>query len=500
MKKIFFYCLIISVCLSGVSFNIFNGSDDLSSFLHQAYADDASASEERNPVLSNTNVDVRAAYGQYNNIFSSLSLAQNFEFFTYQLNSGFIRTDDYGFENSSYYEGELGFTGVYEIDELWKITPYIAVKNKSHGMHENSVYSREEKDKLIFDLETEYSIDPSIWRFSVSGAQYMHRFISVDEPGEADSSSFYKISEGITWEIIPSASNMFKLKHSYTHYFYSPDEFSDVYYTQNRAIADFKIFEYVKLHSAFVCDWNSDAGLFISGRGAVSSTGLQNSVYEVGYEYMLEPFAPEEIYFQQKFVDPQYNLPPSKIHKLNFNYSYDWRAVRSDDTRFELFSFKGSFAYEGYDKYYNYYTPLDNILYAGTVDSGVYTLRLEALTGWSFYEGLLSLGFNYEFIYYHADEKITYSPDHKTGATVQYSDDNYKAEWSNTYLNSVYVNPDSGEKLDGFVLGTFYFQKKIYETFFLYLKVDNLYDVNYSYRLNYPEPGITISAGLRIKY
>ena len=510
MKKYFFYFIVFLICIQGISL-FFDGpakKEGIASPLLTPYSGhsepgiDGAVQPAGQP---GSNVDARVAYGLYNNIFSSISLAQNFDYFTYQLNSDFRRTDDYGFENSSFYAGSLAFTGFYEIDELWKISPHLNVENESHGMYANPSYSREEKDKFKFRLQTNYDIDPTAWSFSLSGANYVHRLISVqeDKEGEVESRSFYKLSEDITWENIHSASNKFKITHSYTRYYYSSpggDEVSDNHYSQNRAVADIKIMEYVKLYAALICDWHSDTDLFLSGRGGLSSTGLPNSVYEITYGYMLRPFAPEEFYFDQKFTLPQYNLPPQKVHELDISYSYDRRFPHSNESRFESFGFKAAFSFEGYDNYYNFQEDEDKLISGYTVKAGVYGLNLETVFEWEFFRGSLSLGLNYGFNYFYSDDRITYRPGHSAVTTMRYRDETYEATWKNNFSSSVYRDHEDSKELDGFVLGSLTIQKKIYDTFFLYLKIDNLYDVNYSYRLNYPEPGMTISAGLRIKY
>ncbi|HNW29438.1 MAG TPA: hypothetical protein PKN50_13255, partial [Spirochaetota bacterium] len=95
---------------------------------------------------ANFNIDALVLYGQYNRILWLGSLTQSFDSFTYQLNSNFSRSNDFGYHNSSYYDNGIGFTGEADITEKWKMTPEVEVGNESHGMFSNPFYSREEKD------------------------------------------------------------------------------------------------------------------------------------------------------------------------------------------------------------------------------------------------------------------------------------------------------------------------------------------------------------------
>jgi len=62
----------------------------------------------------------------------------------------------------------------------------------------------------------------------------------------------------------------------------------------------------------------------------------------------------------------------------------------------------------------------------------------------------------------------------------------------------VYTDPEGDEELSGAVIGTLGLQRRMLESFYAYIRVENLYNARYNLRDGYPEPGITLLGGLRI--
>jgi len=77
----------------------------------------------------NFNVDALILYGQSNRILWDAGITQSFDTFTYQLNSDFSRSNDYGYKNSRFYDNEIGFSGTADLSENWKFTPEAEVSN-----------------------------------------------------------------------------------------------------------------------------------------------------------------------------------------------------------------------------------------------------------------------------------------------------------------------------------------------------------------------------------
>jgi hypothetical protein len=172
---------------------------------------------ERTSQFRNVNIDAELMYGQYNNIFSAFSIIQSNEQFTYQLNTEFKRSNDFGYTNSSFYDNSVEFTGQTELLKNWTFIPIINIYNESHGMFDNAFFSREEKDKIVLLMKNEYKPSPTRWQFNYGGAQYVHRLVGDD----ALKSSFNKFNEEIEWDFVFSASHQLTIRHYSWVYFYN---------------------------------------------------------------------------------------------------------------------------------------------------------------------------------------------------------------------------------------------------------------------------------------
>jgi hypothetical protein len=126
------------------------------------------------------NIDMKVIYGQYNSMLSAISLSQEQENFVYLLSSSFRRSNDFGYngeiyENSSYYQNNLGFTGNLQVSDRYRFGFDAEVNGESRGMFDNPVYSREEQEKASFRSRTRSAL-PSFEGFcNIGGAQYVHR-------------------------------------------------------------------------------------------------------------------------------------------------------------------------------------------------------------------------------------------------------------------------------------------------------------------------------------
>ncbi len=448
------------------------------------------------------NIDSRLAYGMYNTILASFNLAQDHEFFTYQLNSDLRRSNDFGYKNSSYYEGDVGFTGKADLTDSWNLIPEIQVKNESHGMYDNTVYSREEKDRIIVNLRNEYKPGSSRWDFNVGTAHYVHRLNEV-ATSDVTSSSFYKLYEEIDWEYIWSASNRFGFRHGFSAYNYSRTGAKCDYHIDNEIFVGFKVTEYVKLEGGIICDWDRNleslGGVFPSGRVNASLVGFRSASLELEYAYDLLGFRPEEFYFEKKYIYPEYNLPPERIHRLQTKAEYNFTFAGEGDTRLRRIRLKGNGILEKNRDFYNYVPETTgNVLGAETLD--VFSLggRGDMLFETLIFKWGLDFDFFYEYRYYSADEKVTYHPSHAGGALLRIAGEKWALEWENRLLGKVYVDPATKDTLDKAVVGMLNIQYRLLESFYLYGRVDNLYNSDFSLRDHYPEPGRIMMGGLRI--
>ncbi len=455
----------------------------------------------KEPVSGNVNIDTKLMYGQYNNIYTAFSITQNNEFFTYQINSNLRRSNDFGYTNSAYYEGEIGFTGKADISDSWKLIPQVQVNNESHGMFDNSVYSREEKDRITFSLKNEYKPASSRWDFNLGTSYYVHRLTPADSV-DSDSTKFFKFYEKIEWEYIWSASNKFGMKHEFSHYNYSLESADPDQHLSNELYSSFKLTEYMKLNGGFILDWDRDkeglSGFFPSGKIDISSVGFKYSTIGISYEYDLAPFRPEDFYFQQKYILPTYDLPPGKVHRGEVKGDLLITLTGDDFFYLKKLKLKGKAVVEKNSDFYNYYSMPGDVLNADTIPVNSYEFAGNVVFDFMISGNTLSFDFNYTYSYYSSDENVTYRPSHKGGARISYSEKRWGLEWENQLRDEVYIEPNSDKKLDRSVIGNLGFQISVIDAFYLYAKIDNLYGNEYCFRYGYPEPGRTFLGGLRI--
>jgi hypothetical protein len=451
----------------------------------------------------NVNVDARMLYGQYNNISSDFSIIQNLDFFTYQLSSDLKRSNDFEYTNSSFYESDIGFTGRADISETWKLRPEMEVNNESHGMYSNPVFSREEKDKIIVNIKNEYKPTPSRWDFNFGGGQYVHRLVSsVDSSVER--SGFNKANEEIGWEYIWSASNRFGFKHNYSHYFYFEDEIDDDRHMSNEIYFSFKIIEYLMIGMGGIVDWDADneknEGWFPSGNGSISTSGMKYLSLELSYIYDLVPFNPEDFYFEQKYISPNYELLPGKEHNVNLKGELDFRFESKSNFSVKQVRLKGKGSYIKNDNFYNYFSLAGNVITAEEIPIEIYRFKGDMITDLRIFNNQLKFIFNYEYNHFKADRNITYNPIDIFGGTLNFRNNGWEVEWDNKYIGEVFINPDVSDtrKLESVIIGSLKLQLKMVKTFYFYARINNLYDKKYSYREGYFEPGITFLSGLRI--
>ncbi len=451
----------------------------------------------------NVNVDAWMLYGQYNNLSSAFSIIQNLDNFTYQLSSHLRRSNDFEYTNSSFYENDIGFTGKADITETWKLRPELEVNNESHGMYDNPVFSREEKDKIIVNIKNEYKPTPSRWDFNFGGGQYVHRLVSsVDSSVER--SGFNKANEEIGWEYILSASNRFGFKHKYSHYFYSEDDIEDDRHVSNEIYFNFKIIEYLMIGMGGIVDWDADNeknnGWFPSGKGSISTAGMKYISLELSYAYDLVPFNPEDFSFDQKYISPNYELHPGREHNVNLKGELDLRFDSKSSFYVKQMRLKGKGSYIKNNNFYNYFSLPGNVITAEEIPVEIYRFRGDMITDLRIFSNQLKFIVNYEYNHYKAEGNITYNPTDIIGGALNFKNNGWEVEWDNKYIGEVFVNPDPSvtTKLEPAIIGSLKLQLRMVDTFYLYARINNLYDKKYSYREGYFEPGITFLSGLRI--
>jgi hypothetical protein len=460
-------------------------------------ADDKKAKKGRN-----VNVDAMALYGQYNRILWSGSITQSFDPFTYQLNSNFRRSNDFGYKNSRYYENEIGFTGVADATEKWKITPEVEVKNDSHGMFRNPFYTREEKDKVILKLKNEYTPMPTRWSLNLGGIYFIHRLDSSLYPDVLTarpyhSSDFYKGSAEVGWQYIWSAANKLSFNSKFSHYDYSTRADNDTW-VSNEFIWNFNISEFLKVGLGPLYAYNRDRGHFISGKIDAATLNIKYFSANASYLYELVPFAPEDYYFNQRYAKPDYSLMPGKGHHADCNAGIDISNTGNDPFYVKRVKVKAAGSFVTNDRFYSFFSLPEQVLEPYRMKVKQARARGEASVGFMIYSAYLELGGKYEYTYSYASSHVTYQPRHTGGGYLRVTVWRFEAEFNNAYRSRIDASPFISTTIGPALTGSLSLQFRVLDSFYLYGRVDNIYNSKRSTVYGYPEQGRTVIGGLRI--
>jgi hypothetical protein len=440
----------------------------------------------------NINVDMQVLYGHYSNMLSTINLSQEKEDFVYLLSSYFKRSNDFGynekkFENTSFYVNNVGFTSNINLKDNWKIIPEAEINNDSRGMFDNNIYRREEMDRIELFIKNIIKFTTSFEGYmTIGGASYVHRLRAFDQANEVQS-RFNQINLEGGGELIWSASNRVRLTGSFTQYDYSPHEFERDRFWESEIVDDFNITRNFGVSFGLNFDYNQGEDWLLFPIVAISFKGYKYFSMVCLYRYDLVPFRPENFFLKQKYINPTYDLPPAKVHHGE---------LKADFRLNKIFVLKGSLLAEKNDNFYNYYSVAGNVLSAETVEVKSCITRGDA--NLILFKTVLVLMFSYEYSYFDADRNITYHPEQTFSNSIKYNGAKWKIEWSNKFLDKVYIDPEGEKKLDDVFIGYFDIQRKVLDSFYAYFRIENLYNSKYSLRDGYPEPGIIVFGGLRI--
>jgi len=454
--------------------------------------------------LDSTNLDLQLVYGTYNNMISNIYFSQQKDDFVYFLSSSYKRSNDYGyrdqvFENTSFSENSLEFSGNFSVDPTLTTIFEAGVDTDSRGMYNKADYSREEKDKVLLTSKNVKKFSSMFESYlTFSSAFYKHRLDKRQEVLEDVKNSLTRYTGETGGELIWSSSNRLKYSAQYTHYEYSSD-IEDDQYVQSEITDDFKISSYAAFTLGLNLAWNRDNGLFawdvqdlqlpVMPIAAMTFYGNEYYTAYLKCRYDLQPFRPEEYYYNQSYIYPTYDLPPAKV--LNTE-------ARLDLIVTNILSLKSTVNYRYSDNYYNYLPSeaSENLLTAHPVNA--HLLTYEFAGDVVVFPKTLSLTGGIKFLQYTAHENLTYHPGSSFDTVIRYTGPLFNIDWTNSYNGSVYIHPDADDKMDPALVGYLDVQIKTIETFYAYVRFENLYDSEYFVRDGYPEAGLSILGGLRI--
>jgi outer membrane cobalamin receptor len=124
--------------------------------------------------------------------------------------------------------------------------------------------------------------------------------------------------------------------------------------------------------------------------------------------------------------------------------------------------------------------------------------RVDGGLGFSIYSNYLELGGKYEYAYSYASDYVTYQPDHRASGYFNLIVKRFDIQFSTGYRSKLYVSPFTSQTIAWSLIGSLSVQFKVLDTFYLYGRIDNIYNRTYHAVYGYPEPGRTIMGGLRI--
>lgn len=456
------------------------------------------------------NLDLRALYGQYNSMFSSVNLAQEQKSFVYLLSSSFKRSNDYGYNNktfinSSYFENKIAFTGNLNVTPYTKSILDVSVDFDSHGMFSNPDFSREEKEKLDVSLKNIHKISPRFEIFyAFGGAYYSHQLAGKEMDDVRTRFSRYNGEMG--WEYIWSSSNRLRAKGNYTRYHYSIGTQEDYYVARGEIVDDF----YLTNNFAFFIGLNFVYHKYFgllgledmrgSGRdtpvipiAGAALKGIKFFSASAEYRYDISEFKPEDYYFPQKYLFPVYYLEPSRVHKVTADVNLNI-ADRLD--------LHVNGIMKKSDRYVNYkrinFSDDDeaSLLGAETVKAG--TVDLTAEMNISLIKDVLVITGSYSKFLADSEDNITYKPRNSGSASLKYYGKYINFVYDNRYVGSRFSDPENDDKIDPYILGTLSIQYKATKSVFADLLVENLYNRKYYLRKGYQESGLTVLFGLRV--
>lgn len=439
----------------------------------------------------NMNIDMQLVYGQYNQMLSVVNLSQEQQNFVYLLQSNFEKSNDYGynkkiFQNTSYYKSKIGFIGNITFSENWKSLFEANVRNVSYGMASNPTYSREEKDNIDIEWKNIVKSSPSFEVFyTLGGSQYYHRLHGNGTTSSSVRSRIYHGHASLGGEYIWSASNRFKYTVSAAGYSYP--NYKDDFFCNNEIIDDFNITRYAGFSIGINIDYNMDDGWLAGPVLGINYKGINNLNVALEYRYVMQPFKPEDLFLEQKFVKPVYDLDPARVHSGVCKVDYRLNRILTTQMISKV---------QHSNYFYNYITTDGDVLSAHGIHAWVFNNSIKLNI--RIIPMLIDFNLQYSYQTFRADEHITYRPVHTVTVESLYNGEKWKFNITHDIASSVYISPESGKKLSKHIIGNIDVQRKMLEGFFAYIRVENVYNNRYYLRENYPESGIKGLFGIRI--
>ena len=472
---------------------------------HGQNGNNTSASVVSTP--SSINFDGRMLAGLNGDSMYSVLMTQGLENFAYQLNSNVIYTNDFEeYDNSSFISNDTGFNGEVTLTDYWKMIPEFEVSNSTYGMFDNQYYGRENKDRIKFRIKNEYKPAPARWDLDLSFSRYDHKLEkegALAEVYDVDD-TFYSSKGVLGMEYVWSASNKAGFRFEGVNNRY-PEEFEEDLYSSGEFFGSFKITEYTMLTLSPVVSWHNDGTDYYYFKGNISSINIRYVTFELLHEYKLVPYEPAYDIYSKKYISIPYEVPPATVNHSEFNGELllNFESGEQSYAGIENIKFRVKGIYESSDNFYNYYSLPENVITITPIEASFLNARADFSTSLYIASHRFDLAGSYDYFKYipsdeYSDIKITYRPESVFSVNVSYSGPLIEINWENSFNGNVYVDPESDERLGSFIVGNLDLNIKLYSTFYIYSRINNIYNEEYSLRDGYPEPGVQFFSGLRI--
>jgi len=456
---------------------------------------------------SSINFDGRMLAGLNGDSMYSILMTQGLANFAYQLNSSINYTNDFDKnDNSSFISNDTGFNGEVTLADYWKMIPEFEISNSTYGMFENDFYGRENKDHIKFRIKNEFKPAPARWEIDLSTARYDHKLETNEAPVaiEEVDDTFYTSRGVLGMEYVWSASNKagFRLEGIENNY---PHEYKDDSFASGEVFGSFKVTEYTMLTLSPVVSWHNDGTEYYYFKGNISSINLKYVAIELLHEYKLVPYDPANDIYSKKYISVPYDVPSATVNhsELKGDLQFNFDGGEKSSVGIENLKFRFEGIYERSNNFYNYTSNGEDVLTITPIEASFLNVRGEFSTSIYITNRRFDLETSYDYFKYmpgrrFTDTNVTYRPENVYSVNLAYAGPLFEINWENSFNGSVYVAPETDEKLESFIIGNLELHVKLYRTFYIYSRINNIYNEEYFLRDGYPEPGVQYFAGLRI--
>ena len=185
-----------------------------------------------------------------------------------------------------------------------------------------------------------------------------------------------------------SATNKLSFNSKFAYYDYSTRSNYDTW-VSNEFIWNFNISEFLKRPGARIT-YNRDRGHFVAGKIDAATLNIKYFSANASYLYELVPFEPEDFYFNQRYVKPNYSLLPGKGHHADINMGIDLANNSNDSFYVKKLKIKAAGSFVTNDRFYSFVSLPEQVLSPYRMKVEQARARAEAAIGFTIYSSYLN--------------------------------------------------------------------------------------------------------------